>query len=810
MEIKDAIEQIFRGKAVLFTGAGFSIGATNQLEDARNSIPTAQGFADFLSEDLVEKGFSDQGKGHALQIISDYYCQEAGENQLVKALIDQFSVRDVTDTQKEIAKLPWRRVYTTNYDNVFEFAARRVGINWTPITTTTGISGAKNRVVHINGHINDLTINSLQDQVKLTHSSYSASDFGASKWSQQLRQDFDNASAIFFIGYSLYDIEISRILFDSDLKRRTFFIVWEHEKDIGIASAKRHGTVLKIGADGFANLVRNAPKNLEPEPYSLTWLRQYKKPEKLVAPTDDDTTDLLTLGVINSKALVYDLSSDNSRYVVKRSAVETVFTQLQNGRTHFVIHSDLGNGKTILKHQLSQKLSVEGYTVFWDGGKALNIRSDLRQLEKSSRKVAIFLDDYPDKIEILKILSTLDISDLTVFVLTRTIRYELGQTRFDDTLPENYAAIDINQLTEEDVESLIDIMETLGLWQDIQDFGRPEKIGYISKEYKNNLSKVILSRFEKSEIGQRISDQIRDNLQDNQFSRLLILTFVFDFLGLQSSTHYLDEILEQNSKRRLYDPKFSNSGEFIRVSGSKIVSRSSILAEYILNNVIDADTLVMALESFAWRLAEIKRDHVLNELFKQLLRFPSIEKMLTRSKTSKDERGRVIISYFQSLREITYCKRNASFWLHFAMARLNVSDFKNAKLHFSAAKGIAKSASEKRDIENHYARYLIQSRTESDEFDDYFEAFQEAHQILLQQMNRTEIHHNPFRQAFRYLEFISFRRNKLSTDQIKAFALACRQVLSSIDNINASSQLARSSVVLECKSNMEKCLEKTQ
>ena len=220
MEITEAISLAKAGKAVLFTGAGFSCGAKNSVESLGNMVPNADAFSKYLG------ALAGASQDYPLNTMAHYFQKAKGEHMLVEELLNCFTITSVSDSHREIASIPWRRVYTTNYDNCFERAASEVKRTWTPISTDSGVSAALNRVVHINGHIFNLEIGTLDSQIKLTHSSYSIENFQDSQWSQQLRQDFDAAKAVVFIGYSLADLDVSRILRNlGELRNKTVFIV---------------------------------------------------------------------------------------------------------------------------------------------------------------------------------------------------------------------------------------------------------------------------------------------------------------------------------------------------------------------------------------------------------------------------------------------------------------------------------------------------------------------------------------------------------------------------------------------------------
>jgi hypothetical protein len=269
MDIEEGITHALRGDAVLFTGAGFSYKATNSVPPPDNEVPNARQFAAQLSG---------SSSVYDLPIISQYYSKIKGEHQLLNELSRRFAVTSVQPFHVKIARVPWRRVYTTNYDNCFEFAANQSGKDWLPLTLDAAPTAAPQRCIHLNGYVANLNIKNLHSQIKLTHSSYSADAFSNSKWSQQLRQDFNNSKAVFFVGYSMSDIDIARVLYSSpDLFARTFFIVAPAEDAILVSPLDDYGHVHKIGVEDFAQKISDCvvPKDIS-STYEFSWLNEYQ------------------------------------------------------------------------------------------------------------------------------------------------------------------------------------------------------------------------------------------------------------------------------------------------------------------------------------------------------------------------------------------------------------------------------------------------------------------------------------------------------------------------------------------------------
>jgi len=798
MDLAEGVIHALRGDAVLFTGAGFSWGATNSFPPPANNVPTARQFAAQLASEL-----GSGNKSYDLPIISQYFSKQKGEHCLLNELSRRFTITSIQHFHSEIARIPWRRVYTTNYDNCFEFAALQSGRDWLPLTTDNPITGAPLRCIHINGYVANLNIMTLKSQIKLTHSSYSSDAFANSKWAQQLRQDLNNSKAAFFVGYSMSDLDIARILFSSpDLRSRTFFIIAPDDDDILISPLNDYGSVHKIGTEGLASIISNCPlpKEVVSE-YEYSWLSEYDSDTQPVKPTDKDGIDVITLGVFNTRHVAWGLADPAANYFVVRNEIVDIQRELDRGRRWFLIHSDLGNGKTALKFQLSHILSRIGYRIFWDTDFDLNRKNDIRHLAHEDGKIAVFIDETPDRFEVIDGLLSLNTKNILCFVCVRTTLYELGQAKYDEYLPDDYLPVDLNYLSDSNVSDFVHLFNNLGLWGERAGLPDETKENFVKVECDRRISRLILSIFDNSELGNRIVSSARPIVNSRgTVGSFVVLCFILNRIGHPPKPGVLSEILNFDVWPVVKDPQFAQAGEFIRFRDGSIASRSSIISQYLLRRAVSPETLVWHVEQFVRRLASIRRDNVLHHIFTELQRFPVLESMI-----DSPRKRELIIGYFQAIKDIPFCQKSGLFWLHYAMARLAFGEFKEASHYFDHARSLAKhDPKDLAEINNHYARLLLDSRTKSDEYDDYFSAFEMAHGILIAQINRGANKHFPYKQARKYVEFISFRKQRLNPGQLKQFITACKQVESAIEHLTGS--ISTVPEVLECKKAMGRAI----
>ena len=210
----------------------------------------------------------------------------------------------------------------------------------------------KNSVIHINGFINNLNNVKLETSFKLTTPSYLTEQFRNSVWAEVFRRDIQAANAIFFVGYSMYDIDIQEILFaEKELKDKIFFIDREDltEDEIEDLDISDFGKVLPIGIDKFANdfdrvdslaishnseLIISSFEKIEIDPNNISKIK------------DTDIFSLLINGELKDDLLINEVTSNENNYVISREQENIAFGDLKDNK-NLILYGDLSNGKTV-------------------------------------------------------------------------------------------------------------------------------------------------------------------------------------------------------------------------------------------------------------------------------------------------------------------------------------------------------------------------------------------------------------------------------------------------------------------------------
>ena len=151
MDYDSAIERALDGESILFLGAGFSLGATNSRGELFESgshfagrLATAVGLPE--NTDLTDA--------------AEAFLSSRGSVALAKEVLHSFRATAVAKHHDAIARTPWRRVYTSNYDNVFEFASGKSKRPFRPVTLSERPGDFDQHepiCVHLNGYVERVT-----------------------------------------------------------------------------------------------------------------------------------------------------------------------------------------------------------------------------------------------------------------------------------------------------------------------------------------------------------------------------------------------------------------------------------------------------------------------------------------------------------------------------------------------------------------------------------------------------------------------------------------------------------------------------
>lgn len=181
--------------------------------------------------------------------------------------------------------------------------------------------------------------------------------------------------------------------------------------------------------------------------------------------SDNSMTELFLKGNIKMENI---FSAYSDKYTVKRTICEEIEKDILGKRQAIIIHSMMGNGKTVLLKQLAVDLCSKGRVFFLDDINSY-IQDDLDYLSEQKGLKFIFVDNYTRIIdsEYARVLSNCAQSGMKFIFSVRSYMYDNSYHRFTDVFNIEANKIDIyniNMMNSNEQNRMLELLDTYSLW----------------------------------------------------------------------------------------------------------------------------------------------------------------------------------------------------------------------------------------------------------------------------------------------------------------------------------------------------------
>ena len=789
--LQSVVHTALDGEGVLFVGYGFSRTATNVRGE---NLKTATELAEFMCQEL------DLDEPATLSEVAEMFADDRSNAALASLLREQYQVRDIASEHSVFGRIPWRRVYTTNYDDVIELAYRSTN---TPISSLTpsddirNVSSEHPQCVHINGYIGNLTEDRLFSDFKLTDTSYATSSFVTSPWAQQMSHDLSVARAAVFVGYSLYDIDVRRLLRATRGQLdKTFFFVGPRPSRVLRHRLSRFGTVVTLDTAALATVIQSeistyTPKN--PEPILGRVVVQRKANSATEAPQDRDIANLFLWGSTNHDLVWATVTGTaNWRYICYRDALDRVLEQLESGEKNIVVRSDLGNGKSIFLDSLDCLASNFGFEVYRIDTLADEFEGEVEAVARARLRTLLIVDSYNNKRDALEIIARNRSDELHLVCAARSIRHDvsfrwLHQVLGTNAIPE----FDLEMLSERECKWFRATLDEYGLWGRYASRSPEAKERVIKNNCKSRISAVLLLILESPVIAERLAtvvDSLRSRREYLETITALLVLSVLDFcptIGMLADLMGADVLNQTDFQRNETVQELLD----FREEGARV--RSNVVAKHLLKNTIDRAISLSVLKRLVSRAEQLRNKVFFRELFKELMRSANVERVLP------DGSG-VVVTYYEFVCKLYGARRNPNFWLQYAIANIAMNRYQQARLKLETAYSPAGRDYDTFMLDTTHARWLLEEACEMPKpnREVAMAAFRKARNFLQPLLATREERYNPFRVASNYMRFFVQYRGILNAKDRAEVGAAAEFVLQRIESLPATRREQR--YIREC------------
>lgn len=798
MNYEEALVSAKNGNAVLFYGAGFTYGLESY---AGYKAPNGTRLAEILCEEANINSTDN------LKVASRNFRRVKTDEELIELLRQYFIFDRIPETYNAITTTPWHSIYTTNYDNSFEVSALQNKIPYTSLVLTDNPKNFHNQkfILHINGSIDKLTKSDLETSFKLTNVSYLTAHFRDNKWAEVFRRDLQAAEAIFFVGYSLYDLDIQEIIFDiGNLKSKIFFIDKPglSEEEIENSELSDFGLIKSIGVEKFANDLDNVDENLIGEPSKvISSFEQLEFNIPLELPKDEDVFDLYLKGYFQIDYIYQDIVSVKENYVFHRDIFTAAISCL-NDKENLIITGGLANGKTILSYQLLAYLKAQGYTAFQlkDEFVQADAFIDITKILKENVKTVFFIENYTSvsNLDVISHIETSRHEKVKLILTARTFEHEKYHTDlyFNKKIinVQNTREINTDELTHSDLSKIVKSFAKQGIWPEKINSYESSRIRHLKTEANSQFHGVLVRALNSPQIKDRLNSFYNEMLKSDLIMKNITAIMCFSLSNVSKpSFHNVAAVTKSNA---IFEPAFTKSVIFQTLVSSKgdnsILSKSSILAQFFLKNFPTPKLLVETIIEIAknsYSKSTYNQDFYMN-FYRFLAAFRNIQTLLP-------DRGRreLLIDFYEGLkRSVEDEIKNPQFWLQYAIARLSFPTQDNnnlelAKKYLDTALQIAKARKGgywTDDIETQMARYFFYSAISVNysvsQVDEALNSFNEGVNLLVKvSNNKDRMNREIFRPMKEVHGFYTRYNSTLKGEVLERFKLQCLRLKEIID-----------------------------
>ncbi len=780
MDERKIIENALEGDAVLFLGSGFSVGASNFCPDHKFCIGQK------LCEKLINEGNIDVAGEDVndlkdLQYISTRYLESNTKRDLISVLKSNFTCYRVEQEHETIAKIKWKKIYTTNYDDVMEVASKNVGKPREAVVATDklgDIHDSKNAVIHINGFIGSLTEKTLSTTFKLTQESYRSKTISDSDWAISLYSDIKNAKSVIFIGYSLdYDIELQQIFAcDEHLKEKCLFVVFEPTRR-QMTNMNQFGIIFKDGLKAFSNLIEEIEKSYTPieKQYELKCMKQVKQPVHFAeAVTADDIIRLFVDGVVKDN-ISYSIFS--KEYLFERDCVREIIDFFDNEGKLTIIHSDIANGKSIALKQLEIKLIQSGNIFYLNDDINDDLLSDLEYISVLKGNQYIICENYNQLIDskAWELLKRFQVGNIKYIFTARSYINDNFYSRVSADMSLDYKTMsmhDLNELSEDEVKCLVGLIRKYNVWGENLRSSTKKQMKFITSRCNNQMRNVLLEVYKSQNVQQKVNEIVKLVCKNELSKDILLISFICNIISVKIGMDDIAIILNQRINT-LYFDEYKELKELLLVNNKELKIKSSSIAAYIIMENDFNNDILRLLNQMVGVFA--KHDYVnkYKIMLKLLISFSNLR--LTFNRKDNDLK-RKYINFYENARKTGYYAKNQFFWIQYAIAVMDVKDYDAAQIYLDNASSCAqkKYLEDSYQVESLKARLMLEKTIFIDDFENAYINFEEAHNLICS--NKTPERHYPFRQVSLYIPYYKKFYKGFSYENKIAFMFMCTEI----------------------------------
>lgn len=733
------------GDAILFVGAGVGF----LVKGPRGPLPDGTKLSNRILGRLDDEPNApplDRAAGFAIR-------KGVGAEGLYKILKENLTVVEVDERLARLYSLPWKRVYTTNYDEAIEIARdRKQPTNSCQLESP--VSRAKvGTVLHINGRFAAISASSLDSDLSLSDRSYAIRNFEKSPWYGYFSRDLDNARAVVFVGYSLYDLDIARLIFSSNIKAKTFFFVHPNIDEIEHDTISQYGQVPGGGAIGLLSAMDESLRDYTPSSHKMRFshLRPIGTSEASGRVEPSRLLDAqLVFGTLPEREVVQNSPVfDDESYVINRTQTAEALDLMRRGLYRDVlITGEFVSGKSAAALAIVADLVQQGYRAYFaEHGSRLS--EELDELATLDDRIVVVFEGYATfRRTIIDYAEKRNVKHRLILT-EQSVQHELyGDFLNSPALVGRVYEVVLDRISDTDASTFTRLLDFGGYWGERSGLSEHTNARYITSFLQGSLYRLLLEIVESKDVQNRIDRILEPILFNKRATEVFVAACAVNVLGAQFrisdwvgafDAQFVKSVLRNYGDEVKY---------FLLVQSGLVFSRNGVLSSFIIRRVKDRSIILEALIKL-FRIAAQERQpfDVYDDVFVRLMQFNRLQPILNGPNEKE-----MVLSFYESIRPISETYKNPDYWLQLGIAATAFDELDVAADAFENA--YSREEKEKfpnfKRIDNYYNRYLLKFSSAVADSQDAFDLFSEAVSGLAKQMYLEDNRHYPFKSGRAY------------------------------------------------------------
>lgn len=744
--LDEAVLSALRGQATLVVGSGVGFLAKNA---AGAAIPSAARLLELMFEELKEPA----DLRAPLDRVSAHFGHEIGFPRLYELLKTQMHATEVTDASYvNFLKAPWKRIYTTNFDDVVEVADPKRKSHTIPDDLRTV---GKGDIIHLNGYVDNIDPVRFDESTNLTTWSYALSQFAGSPLAHFFRTDLRSSRHVIFLGVSLAsDLDITRIISDDRIPHdKVLFVVGPDTPKYDLTTLERYGTVLTAGVDELLAVferLKNSP-SAKTATLPVSTFHAFTRDEEQPQKQRLGLRDQLLFGRIDLQHLILSdadkLVGANQRFIGRSQGKDLATAIIKGHADVAIVHGDIGCGKTFLAIEAARQLFDASFDVFWARAGRYD-EDEIQSIAQRDTPTAIIFDGYIEHRDAIETTMNVRNKNTAIVVCLRNVVYDLSRESIASLFGDDAFSIEVRPLSKEELASFDGMLLGSGLLGTAATGSTSDRTRRYESHLGSSIFRILVDLVSSDHLREEIEHEIAPVLNDQQVSAAFAAILAGCVLETEFDIDQWDECVGVTAVDRLLKKYQTVTRHFIDSDGYAFISRPSVVGTELLREHLPTALVIQGLlRLYKYALGADFR-YGSRRLIETVMRYSRVEPLFR-----NDDKYRHLMAYYDAMQSYQQTDANSQYWLQKAIAASVHGNLAKPevllttdKLFATAYARVSPSQTrQKMNIDNYYARYMLMRVLHQEDADRAYTMTVDAVTRLMRQVHLDEAKHYPYK-----------------------------------------------------------------